>query len=136
MKWGPEMREGAVLVVEDDPIASQAVSAMLRESSDQLVVLSADCVADAQNLLGEASVCCVFLDLGLPDSGGLEGLRQLAAAAPAVPIIVLTATDDEFLAAQALHEGAREYIPKSAATAGLLGQLLDEALDVGGAPEA
>ncbi len=55
-------------------------------------------------------------------------MRRLARRAAEVPIIVLTATDDEFLATQAVQEGARVYAPKSAATAQLLELLLRETL--------
>jgi two-component system cell cycle sensor histidine kinase/response regulator CckA len=119
------MRDDAVIVVEDDPMAAQAVTAMLESKfGGEIEVLSADCISRAEELLREAPVSCVFLDLGLPDSAGLESLRRLLATAPDVPIIVLTATDDELLATQAMQEGALDYIPKSAATAELLERLL------------
>jgi len=54
----------------------------------------------------------VLLDLGLPDSQGLDVLRKVRAQAPAVPIVVLTGLDDETLALQAMRQGAQDYLVK------------------------
>jgi DNA-binding response OmpR family regulator len=124
----PEMGGETVLVVEDDAVAAQAITAMLEAKSLEVEVMSVDRISRAEELLLDGSISCVFLDLGLPDSAGLEGMRRLIRTAPEIPIIVLTATDDELLASQAIQEGARDYVPKSAATAELLSRLLREVL--------
>src|SRR6266849_1118986 len=54
----------------------------------------------------------VLLDLGLPDASGLGAVQQAHAIAAGVPIVVLTGSDDELLAAQALQEGAQDYLIK------------------------
>jgi len=54
----------------------------------------------------------VLLDLSLPDSDGLDTFRSVVAQAPRVPIVVLTAQDDESLALKALQEGAQDYLIK------------------------
>ena len=54
----------------------------------------------------------IVLDLGLPDGQGLDAVRRVRAAAPHVPLVVLTGQDDELLAAQALREGAQDYLVK------------------------
>ena len=53
-----------------------------------------------------------MLDLGLPDAQGLGAVRRVRAAAPHVPLVVLTGFDDEALATQALQEGAQDYLIK------------------------
>jgi signal transduction histidine kinase len=50
--------------------------------------------------------------LGLPDAQGLEAIRRAHAAAPRIPLVVLTGLDDERLATQALQEGAQDYLIK------------------------
>jgi signal transduction histidine kinase len=50
--------------------------------------------------------------MGLPDGHGLETLRRARAAAPEVVMIVLTGLEDEALAAQAMKEGAQDYLIK------------------------
>ncbi|MDZ8261325.1 hybrid sensor histidine kinase/response regulator [Nostoc sp. ChiQUE01b] len=58
----------------------------------------------------------VLLDLSLPDSIGLETLKEFKAAVPDIPVVVLTGVDDEDLALQALAEGAQDYLVKDKMT--------------------
>ncbi|MBD2437436.1 HAMP domain-containing sensor histidine kinase [Nostoc sp. FACHB-110] len=58
----------------------------------------------------------VLLDLGLPDSLGLETLKEYRAAVTDIPVVVLTGMDDEELAMQALAEGAQDYLVKDQIT--------------------
>ncbi|MFN6518819.1 MAG: ATP-binding protein [Nostoc sp. CreGUA01] len=58
----------------------------------------------------------VLLDLSLPDSIGLDTLKEFRAAVPYIPVVVLTGIDDEDLALQALAEGAQDYLVKGQIT--------------------
>ncbi|ALF52559.1 histidine kinase [Nostoc piscinale CENA21] len=58
----------------------------------------------------------VLMDLGLPDSFGLDTLKAYRAAVPDIPVVVLTGLDDEELAMQALAEGAQDYLVKDQIT--------------------
>ncbi|MBD2529301.1 HAMP domain-containing histidine kinase [Nostoc flagelliforme FACHB-838] len=58
----------------------------------------------------------VLLDLSLPDSIGLDTLKEFQAAVPDIPVVVLTGLDDEDLALQALAEGAQDYLVKDQIT--------------------
>jgi len=62
--------------------------------------------------LGRKDIDLVLLDLGLPDSHGLTTFHKLRQAAPDVPVIVLTSTDDEELAVTAVRDGAQDYLIK------------------------
>ena len=64
------------------------------------------------NHLAKGAVDIVLLDMGLPDGHGLETVRRAHAAAPGVPLIVLTGLDDEELADEAMKEGAQDYLIK------------------------
>lgn len=64
-------------------------------------------------LLGHRDVEVVLLDLGLPDADGLTVLRQLRAVSD-VPVVVLTARDDERSVVRALRTGADDYVVKPA----------------------
>ena len=67
---------------------------------------------DAEKHLAERAIDIILLDLGLPDAQGLGAVRRARAAAPRIPLVVLTGLDDESLAAQALQEGAQDYLIK------------------------
>ncbi|WP_259097786.1 PAS domain-containing protein [Salinibacter ruber] len=64
------------------------------------------------------------LDLGLPDSDGIETVKAAVAAAPAVPIVVLTGRDDLQAALKAQEAGAMEYLQKEEITPALVGRTL------------
>ena len=61
-----------------------------------------------------------LLDLSLPDSVGIDTFQRLRSRQPSLPIIVLTGLDDEKVAMQAMHDGAQDYIQKSAVTGEVL----------------
>ncbi|YAF94424.1 MAG: ATP-binding protein [Nodularia sp. CChRGM 3473] len=71
----------------------------------------------------------VLLDLSLPDSTGLDTLKEYRAAVPNVPVVVLTGLDDEELALQALAEGAQDYLVKDQITIQLLMRAVRYALE-------
>jgi DNA-binding NarL/FixJ family response regulator len=54
----------------------------------------------------------VLLDMGLPDSHGLDTLLLMRAQAPSVPIVVFTGFNDESIATEALQNGAQGYLVK------------------------
>jgi signal transduction histidine kinase len=82
------------------------------QGSHQTELTHVECMCEAEEYLAEHTVDIILLDLGLPDAMGLEAVRRAHAAAPRVPLVVLTGLDDEALAAQALQEGAQDYLVK------------------------
>jgi diguanylate cyclase (GGDEF)-like protein len=102
-----------LLIIEDSPAYATLVEQMLSDAlSDELVVTHASALGKAARVLREERIDCVLLDLSLPDAVGLEGLAVVQSAAPAVPVVVLTGTDDQALAMQAVGEGAQDYLVK------------------------
>ena len=62
----------------------------------------------------------VLLDLGLPDSRGLETFVKAYAHAPQIPFVVLTGLNDETVALSAVRQGAQDYLVKGQTDGGLL----------------
>ena len=108
-----------VLLVEDSPTDVLLTEEALSEAS-RFRLQSSERLAEALRLLSEAHFDVVLLDLGLPDSQGIDTLRRLRARNPQVAVVVLTGKDDEELALQALQEGAEDYLVKGQADAGQL----------------
>src|SRR6202050_154507 len=77
-----------VLLVEDDDGDALLVSEPLQEVGAAVVVQRARSLSQAKSLVSDAA--CVLLDLGLPDSQGLRGLRQLLQLEPEGAILVLS----------------------------------------------
>lgn len=69
-------------------------------------------LAAALRDVAQGEIDLVLLDLGLPDSRGLDTFLRMRAALALTPIIVLTGTDDEELATRTLQQGAQDYIVK------------------------
>jgi signal transduction histidine kinase len=102
-----------VLLVEDNPGDARLLREMFNEQGAHDTELThVECMSEAEQHLAEHAVDVILLDLGLPDAQGLEAVRRARAAAPGVPLVVLTGLDDELLAAQALQEGAQDYLIK------------------------
>jgi two-component sensor histidine kinase len=66
----------------------------------------------ALNHLAKGGVDIVLLDLGLPDGNGLDTVRRVRQIAPDVPLVVITGRDDEATVAEAMLEGAQDYLVK------------------------
>jgi signal transduction histidine kinase len=69
------------------------------------------------------------LDLRLPDAEGDETLARVRAAAPNVPIVVLTGFDDDGLALRAIQQGAQDYLAKDAMDGRLLVRTIRHAIE-------
>jgi CheY-like chemotaxis protein len=102
-----------VLVIEDNVGDARLLREMLDEQGSQDIELThVECMRDAEKFLAQHAVDVILLDLGLPDAQGLGGVQRAHVFAPDVPLVVLTGLDDESLAAQALQEGAQDYLIK------------------------
>lgn len=102
-----------ILMIEDGAGDARLLREMLHERGSQATTLiHVDRMSEAEKYLSNNTVDVVLLDLGLPDVQGLDAVRRARAAAPTVPLVVLTGHDNELLAAQALQEGAQDYLIK------------------------
>jgi serine phosphatase RsbU (regulator of sigma subunit) len=99
-----------VLLVEDDPGDAFLVAELLAEVDPQLELKVADTLSEALGLLGQSD--CVLLDLNLPGSVGLDGLRTVLRAESQAAVCVLTGLDDEHLGTAAVAAGAQDYLVK------------------------
>src|SRR6204780_4799385 len=111
-----------VLLGEDDDGDALLVSELLQEVGAAVVVQRARSLSQAKSLVSDAA--CVLLDLGLPDSQGLRGLRQLLQLEPEAAIVVLTGEASEHLGQQAVRAGAQDYLVKGEVD----GPMLDRAI--------
>jgi diguanylate cyclase (GGDEF)-like protein/PAS domain S-box-containing protein len=102
-----------LLLVEDNPADVRLLREMFREQNSLRTELTqVETMRDAEKHLAESAVDIILLDLGLPDTQGLESIRRARAVAPHVPLVVLTSLDDETMAAQALQAGVQDYLIK------------------------
>jgi signal transduction histidine kinase len=102
-----------LLLVEDNPGDARLLREMLDEQNSRDTKMThVDRMSEVEKYLANHAVDIILLDLGLPDAQGLGTVRRARAAAPSIPLVVLTSLDDESLAAQAFQEGAQDYLIK------------------------
>ena len=100
-----------ILIVEDDRMLMMGLQVALKTKGSQ--VLPAGSVREALSVYDQQadSIDFVLLDMRLPDGTGMEVCRHIRRLS-AVPIIFLTACDDEKNAVEALGSGGDDYITK------------------------
>jgi diguanylate cyclase (GGDEF)-like protein/PAS domain S-box-containing protein len=102
-----------VLLIEDNHGDARLLREMFRDGGAYNTKLTHVAnMSDAEAQLAVPVVDVILLDLGLPDVQGLGAVRRAHAAAPKIPLVVLTGLDDDSIALQALQEGAQDYLVK------------------------
>ncbi|MDY6875830.1 MAG: response regulator [Chloroflexota bacterium] len=110
-----------VLIVEDDPGNAQLVKLVLSASPHfAFEVKVVERLSAAIECLRGDSFDVILLDLGLPDSQGLDTISKVQAENQETPIVVLTGFDDEEMGVRAMQEGAQDYLVKGEYTCQLL----------------
>jgi serine phosphatase RsbU (regulator of sigma subunit) len=122
-----DTEQSRVLLVEDDDGDAFLVEELLQETGAGLQVQRARLLAEAGRLASGAA--CVLLDLGLPDSRGLDGLHRLLRQHPDAAVVVLTGMEDEYLGEQAVRAGAQDYLVKGDVSGKLLHRVIRYAME-------
>ena len=119
-----------VLLVEDNPGDARLILELLGEVQTQAFDLERVARLDhALTRLSRTGVDVVLLDLGLPDSQGLETFMRARRGAPDEPIVVISGLDDERLALEAVRSGAQDYLVKGRIEGHLLARVLRYAVE-------
>ena len=118
-----------VLLIEDNAGDARLMREVLAERSEGGFRLGwADDLAEGLQRLADDPPDLVLLDLSLPGSRGLGTLAKVLEQDGGVPIIVLTGTDDEALAVEAVRRGAQDYLVKGQAGGTILGRAIRYAI--------
>jgi two-component system phosphate regulon sensor histidine kinase PhoR len=111
-----DTRKIKLLLVDDDSDYCQLVKTALQRATASVgfVVETAANLTAALEHLKTNSFDLVLLDLGLPDSCGLETFDTVHRLYPQVPIVMLTGLEDETVSVEAIKKGASDYLVKGA----------------------
>lgn len=115
-----------LLVVEDDSRIGLSLTRALSSSGYRVVLAETAAVgidAFSAALADGDRFQLVLLDLGLPDADGLDVCRSLVAADPLMPVVMLTARDEELDLVVGLDAGAVDYVTKPFSLAPLLARI-------------
>ncbi len=110
-----------VVLIEDNRGDARLIQLMLNKAKDvSFDVRTTERLSPGLGLLAAEDVDVALVDLSLPDSQGIKTFIKAQANAPHIPIIVLTALDNEEVAIEAVREGAQDYLVKSQVDGNLL----------------
>ena len=102
-----------VLLIEDNQEHAEVLERLLGFSEyPQFSVAIAGTLADGLAKLTNGTEDLVLLDLTLPDSQGVDTFRKINAAAPGIPIVILSGIADVTVAIEMVQEGAQDYLVK------------------------
>ena len=110
--------EDAQPAVDDDGRVRASIQSVLESAGYEAVVFASAEAFLESGVLRQAT--CLLADVRLPGMDGLELQRRIRRARPQLPIIFITAHDDEHIRQQALQDGAEDFLLKPFDAAQLL----------------
>ena len=103
----------SILLIEDDLAEARLIQEILKNFDlNKFVLTQVQRLQTGLNKLRQQQFDLVLLDLTLPDSRGLASVELLVQNFSHLPIVVLTNTNDNQLAIEAVRQGAQDYLVK------------------------
>ncbi len=119
-----------ILLIEDNLAEARLLDEVLKGFGlDRFQLTWVKRLGEGLTKLEEEDFDVILLDLTLPDSQGLASLPPLMAQAPTVPIVVLTNTNDDALAIEAVRCGAQDFLVKRLVNVDVLVRSLQYAIE-------
>jgi response regulator of citrate/malate metabolism len=119
-----------VLMIEDNMGDARLISEMIKEVRRVNIKLEHSLrLATGLERLSKDGIDVVLLDLGLPDSTGLDSLKKVSAVTSNTPVVVLTGFEDEEIGLKAVQLGAQDYLIKLQIDSNLLVRCLLYAIE-------
>lgn len=117
----------AVVVAEDHPVVLDGLASLLEREGGFAVAGRAGTAGELRQLITVQTADVLVMDLMLGEHDGLALLKELAALAPALRIVVFSLHSEEVYAERCLRAGARGYVMKTAPVATLFRAIRDVA---------
>ncbi|HUD48972.1 MAG TPA: SpoIIE family protein phosphatase [Candidatus Baltobacteraceae bacterium] len=125
-----EIKTISILLIEDNPDDVFFLRMMLQKVAGVHFELHpVTDLASGLTRLAQGNIDVILLDLSLPDSSGMATFSAIKSRARDVPIIVLSGTDDETLAVNAVHAGAEDYLVKGHVNSQLISRAIIYAIE-------
>ena len=112
-----------VLLVDDQPVTVQVYAAIVRKTFSGARVRTAVDLPEALQIASGHALDLVLLDLQLPTCGGIDALLRFRKSFPALPVIVVSVSEEKERIRACLDAGARGYVPKTSALVALAGAM-------------
>jgi two-component system, NarL family, sensor histidine kinase UhpB len=119
-----------ILLVEDNPSDQFLLEQMLLSSRLKIrTIYSASTIKEAKEHLEKTDIQLVLVDLSLPDSFGMDTLKNIRSLTHRIPVIVLTGLSDSEAALQALKQNAQDYLVKGEFNTNLLVKSIEYSIE-------
>lgn len=106
-----------IMIVDDHPLVRHGITQLINAEPDMSVCCEAvDYRQALENLASCRSPDFMIVDLSLKDINGLELIKKIKAAFPALPVLVLSMHDEVYYAERAIRAGAQGYVMKQEGT--------------------
>lgn len=104
-----------IIVADDHPLFRSAINHLLQRLDGEIKVSEVEDFKSLTTLLkaSKSLASLVLLDLKLPDTQGIDGLLVLKKEFPALPVVIVSAYDEQKVIQNAMQYGASGFIPKS-----------------------
>lgn len=118
-----------VLLVEDSATDAMILELAIQATGFCASTMTAKSVREARSLLRTHEFDVVVTDLRLPDSDGIKTVREILTVASTVPLVVVSANDNDHLAEQAIQAGAQDYLVKGQYARAALGRIVRHSVE-------
>ena len=102
-----------VLIVEDQQIVAELLTAALTVADDVTIVGTAGTVAEAISLARAEHPDVVLMDYRLPDGDGVSAAEAIRAEEPETKVVIITAYEDDAMVLRAIEAGCSGFVSKS-----------------------
>ncbi len=126
------MKDGLkIILIENNPEYARSIikESLSRTGAGNDLLWADSLAAGIEHLNHQRPADVVFLDLSLPGNTGVNPFTTVRSQAPQVPIIVITETEDDSLAKEAIHEGALDHLITSEINGRLLRRVIRYAME-------
>lgn len=115
-----------ILLSEDHELYRDGVRMLLHDTFPDIQVLESDNFLKAKTILAEhQDIALVLFDIHMPGTSGLDGLKDIKASYPALPLVVVSTVDQQASIQQMLKLGADGFISKTSSKAVMIQALRD-----------
>jgi len=101
-----------IFIVEDHPVIRDLYMQIINREADLEVCGTATTGAQALDKIPDLRPDLVLMDIGLPDTNGIEIIRRLLRMMPTLRTLVISGQDEEIYARHAFDVGAKGYLDK------------------------
>lgn len=126
------MRKLNILCIDDNPLDLKFLDLLyFSHRRETIQMLCGGSVAEAMQIASKNEIDVCLLDLELPDSNGLEGIRSFSSQFPAMPVVLVTGKKGWSGVHEALRSGVHDYLEKGGFTDKALQRVIEHAIEKG-----